>query len=114
MVIHDFHGAAARVPVESTAFGIRRRHLMTEIVGWWEPGDAASHQAWADKAFQALAPDALPGGYPNMLSPADHAQIACAYGPNATRLLAAKARFDPDGIFSAIPLPAAATSADGR
>ena len=113
-VIQDFHGAAARVPVESTAFGIRRRHRMTEIVGWWEPGDAAPHQAWADNTFQALAPDTLPGGYPNMLSPAAHAQIARAYGPNTARLLAAKARFDPDGIFSAIPLPAAATSADGR
>jgi FAD/FMN-containing dehydrogenase len=114
VVIHNFHGAATRVPVESTAFGIRRRHLMTEIVGWWEPGDAAPHQAWADKAFQALTPDALPGGYPNMLSPADHAQTARAYGPNAARLMAAKARFDPDAIFSATPLPAAVTPADSR
>ena len=87
---------------------------MIEIVGWWEPGDAAPHEAWADKAFQALAPDALPGGYPNMLSPADRAQIAHAYGPNTTRLMAAKARFDHDGVFSAIPLPAPATSADDR
>ncbi|MCW2863414.1 MAG: hypothetical protein JWP48_5122 [Actinoallomurus sp.] len=108
--IHHFHGAAARVPVESTAFGIRQDHLMAEIVAVWEPGDGTPHRTWADSVADALAPDALPGGYPNMLGPRDHAQIAGAYGPNAARLLAAKARFDPDGVFSATPLPPTAAN----
>jgi hypothetical protein len=80
---------------------------MFEIVAAWEPnnGEAARHRAWADSVWTALAPGALPGGYANLLGPDDHDQIAQAYGQNATRLLAAKTRFDPDGIFSAIPLP---------
>jgi hypothetical protein len=98
------------VPVESTAFGIRQDHLMAEIVAVWEPGDGTPHRTWADSVADALAPDALPGGYPNMLGPRDHAQIAGAYGPNAARLLAAKARFDPDGVFSATPLPPTAAN----
>jgi FAD/FMN-containing dehydrogenase len=105
VAVHHFHGAAARVPVESTAFGIRQDHLMVEVIGWWTPGDSTPHQAWAQSVADAVAADALPGGYPNMLGPGDHAQIADAYGPNAARLLVAKTRFDPDGIFSATPLP---------
>jgi FAD/FMN-containing dehydrogenase len=103
--VHHFHGAAARVPVESTAFGIRQEHLMIEIVAAWEPGDSAPHQAWADAVSDAMAPDALPGGYPNMLGPDDRTQIAEAYGPNTARLLAVKSHFDPQGVFTATPLP---------
>jgi FAD binding domain len=105
--IHHFHGAAARVPRDATAFGTRRRHFTFEIVAAWEPGDpdGARHRAWAGAVSTALAPHALPGGYPGLLGPDDHDQIAVAYGPNTARLLAAKAHFDPDGIFSATPLP---------
>lgn len=105
VLLHHFHGAAARVPVDSTAFGIRQYHLMAEVVGWWRPGDRTPHEAWADRVSDALAPEALPGGYPNMLGPTHHAQIAEAYGPNADRLLAAKKQYDPEGLFSATSLP---------
>ncbi|MFI0373492.1 FAD-binding oxidoreductase [Actinomadura sp. 1N219] len=101
----QFHGAAARVPVESTAFGLRREHIMATIIGWWPPGDAEPHQTWADTVSEALAGDALPGGYPNGLGPADTEQIAHAYGPNAARLRAAKTHYDPSNTFTATPLP---------
>jgi len=39
-------------------------------------------------------------------------QIAHAYGQNAARLRAAKARFDPDGVFSATSLPPGRQSPD--
>src|SRR5215468_1611561 len=105
--IHHFHGAAGRVPLDATAFGIRRRHLTFEIVAAWQPDDAdgARHRAWADSFSAALAPHALPGGYPGLLGPDAHDQIAAAYGQNATRLHAAKARFDPGGVFCATALP---------
>jgi FAD/FMN-containing dehydrogenase len=103
--LHHFHGAATRVPVESTAFGVRQEHCLVEIVAMWEPGDPAPHQAWVDAVAETLTPGAWPGGYPNMLGPDDHAQTAHAYGPNTARLLAMKARFDPDGVFNAAALP---------
>lgn len=105
VVVHHFHGAAARVPEEATAFGNRREHLMVEIGAVWEPGPGEPHRAWAGAVSSALAPAALPGGYPNLLRPDDHDQIAHAYGANAARLRAVKARYDPDGVFTATPLP---------
>jgi len=109
--IHHFHGAATRVAVDSTAFGIRTPHFVVEILAAWNPDDDQTpHLAWADGVSTNLAADALPGGYANLLGPTDHDQIAHAYGPNAERLLAAKNRYDPDQVFSAIPLPPDPTS----
>jgi hypothetical protein len=100
--IHHFHGAASRVPAEATAFGPRRDHLMVEIIASWSLDDdeRARHERWADDLSGELAPHALPGGYPNLLGPDDHERLALAYGPNLPRLLEAKRRYDPDGVFS--------------
>jgi FAD/FMN-containing dehydrogenase len=106
--VHSLHGAGARVAATDTAFGNRDPHLMIEIIAQWEPGDtrAAKHRDWASNLTSALEPDALPGGYPNLLGTDEAAQIAHAYGPNTERVLALKRRFDPDDTFHAIPLPA--------
>ncbi|MFE5211967.1 FAD-binding oxidoreductase [Streptomyces sp. NPDC056600] len=106
--VHSLHGAAARVPVADTAFGNRDPHLMIEVIALWEPGDtrAAEHRDWAGHVADALEPEAMPGGYPNLLGPGETARIAHAYGPNTDRVLALKRRFDPDDVFRAIPLPA--------
>jgi hypothetical protein len=104
---HHFHGAATRIAPAGAAFGLRREHLMIEIVAGWKPdGDGAAHRRWAQDLWQSLAPFALPGGYANLLGPNDREQAAGAYGGNAARLRVLKRRFDPDGVFaSAIPLP---------
>jgi FAD/FMN-containing dehydrogenase len=108
VAIHHFHGAPTRVALEATAFGIRREHYVVEILAAWNPReDGARHRAWADSVAGDLAAYALPGGYANLLGPLDHEQIAHAYGPNAVRLRAAKKLYDPEGVFSAIPLPPA-------
>jgi FAD/FMN-containing dehydrogenase len=109
--MHHFHGAATRVGVRDTAFGIRREHFMVELIAAWREGDDVRHRAWADTAAGELRPHALPGGYPNLLGPDHHEQIAHAYGPNADRLLAVKASVDPENVFSAIPLPATSSAA---
>jgi FAD/FMN-containing dehydrogenase len=105
---HHFHGAATRMAPDGAAFGLRREHLMVEIVAGWKPDgdDGAAHRRWAQELWQSLAPFALPGGYANLLGPDDREQAADAYGGNAARLRILKRRFDPDGVFtSAIPLP---------
>jgi FAD/FMN-containing dehydrogenase len=101
---HHLHGAATRIAPDGAAFGLRREHIMVEILAGWKPdgNGGAAHQRWA----QSLAPFALPGGYANLLGPDDREQTAEAYGDNAARLRVLKRRFDADGVFaSAIPLP---------
>jgi len=99
-------------PRPDTAFALRRDHLLVEILAAWEPSpdtDPAAHRAWAGSLSGQLAPSSLPGGYPNLLGPAEPDRVLLAYGPNARRLQDLKHRYDPDGVFSTATgtLPAA-------
>ncbi len=115
IMLQHFRGAAARVPVDATAFGLRREHFLIVIVAAWEADagastadEAARHRQWAERLSLALAltPAAVPGGYPNLLGPHQRDRAALAYGYKIVRLQRAKQRFDPDGVFaSATPLP---------
>ncbi|WP_461035043.1 FAD-binding oxidoreductase [Streptomyces mayteni] len=114
--LRPFHGAATRVGADDTAFGLRTRHLVVEISAGRGPReDPGPYRSWLDGVDAALAPHALPGGYPNFLAPDRHEQIAHAYGGHAARLVAAKERYDPDHVFTATPLPdRRALETDGR
>ena len=107
IILHHFHGAAARVAPETTAFGMREPHFTALIYAAWEPADvdATDHRCWAQDLSSKLSRWALPGGYANLLDDDAREQIGSAYGPNAQRLLNLKSRFDPGKLFSAIPLP---------
>jgi FAD/FMN-containing dehydrogenase len=107
---HEFRGAASRVPVEATAFGLRRDHVVLEILATFvdqsDKKEEQRHRQWARSTRRAFAPIALPGGYPNFLVADDADRVAKSYGPNTERLIATKRRCDPDNVFrSAIPLP---------
>jgi hypothetical protein len=104
--LRQFHGAATRVGADDTAFGLRAAHVVVEISAGRAPGeDAGAYRDWVDDVSTALAPHALPGGYPNFLAPDQHEQIVHAYGGHAARLVAAKERYDPEHVFTATPLP---------
>ena len=102
LALHHFHGAATRVAPDATAFALRSEHLLAEVIAAWPGGDPTPHRAWVERVTDALAPGALPGGYPNILGPADADRVRDGFGANADRLLAAKRRYDPDGVLTAI------------
>jgi hypothetical protein len=107
---HELKGAASRVPAEATAFGLRREHVLVEILATFvdrsDNEEEQRHRQWARATRQAFAPMALPGGYPNFLVADEPDRVAKSYGPNAERLIRAKRHYDPDNVFrSAIPLP---------
>jgi hypothetical protein len=108
ITIHPFQGAATRVGLTDTAFGVRKPHFVVEILAAWEPGDdgAEAHVGWAEAVYADLGQHAMLGGYPNLIGPAQAEQADEAYGPNASRLREIKQRFDPKNVFaSATPLP---------
>jgi hypothetical protein len=114
---HEFKGAAARVPEGATAFGLRRDHVLIEIIAWFadtpDEVEEQRHRLWVRTTRRAFDAIALPGGYPNLLAgDADPDRVARSYGRNAERLIKAKRRYDPDDVFrSATPLPVAAAMA---
>ncbi|MET7669182.1 FAD-binding oxidoreductase [Micromonospora luteifusca] len=104
LALHHFHGAATRVRLADTAFGLRRDHLLTEIIAVWAPGDQSGpHREWAERTSTALAPHALPGGYPNLLAPEETDRVRLAYGTNWARLHRAKRHYDPRDLLTAVP-----------
>jgi hypothetical protein len=107
---HEFRGAASRIPVEATAFGLRRDHVLVEILATFadrsDKLEEQRHLQWTRDTLQAFDALALPGGYPNLLPGGDPARAAKSYGRNAERLINVKRHCDPDNVFcSAIPLP---------
>jgi len=107
---HDFKGAASRVSEEATAFGLRRDHVLVELLATFAgPSDKREEQQrqqWLRATLCAFDAMALPGGYPNLLPEGDEGRAAKSYGRNASRLIEAKRKYDPDNVFrSAIPLP---------
>jgi FAD/FMN-containing dehydrogenase len=100
------------VPIEATAFGLRRDHVLIEILATFPDRSdelvEQRHRQWARAALRAFDGMALPGGYPNLLAGDDADRATKSYGRNAERLIRAKRHYDPDNVFrSAIPLPAA-------
>jgi hypothetical protein len=100
--VHHFHGAASRVPTSATAFALRQDHLMVEILAGWDPSSPEAdqpHMRWARDTSRALAPNALPGGYINLLDVEEQERVPLAFGTNYERLRELKRTYDPDDVF---------------
>jgi hypothetical protein len=107
---HEFRGAASRVPVEATAFGLRLDHVLIEIVASFPDRpdrlEERRHQHWVRNTLQAFDTMAFAGGYPNLPGLGDADRAAESFGPNIKRLARVKQLYDPENVFwSAIPLP---------
>ncbi|MYW90759.1 FAD-binding oxidoreductase [Amycolatopsis rubida] len=104
--VHHSHGEATRVLATDTAYPYRDEHLVIEILGAWPDGDGTIESAWVHDTEKRLEAHAIPGGWANLMAPGDQ-RVRDAYGINTERLAQAKASYDPEGVFTAIPLPTA-------
>jgi FAD/FMN-containing dehydrogenase len=102
LVIHDFHGRPTEVEPDATAFHLRLPHFVIEIIAAWDGSskDAeAVHFAWSQTVSDRLGAIAIPGGYPNLLSPGEAGRARLFYGQSCARLQAIKMRVDPHDLF---------------
>jgi hypothetical protein len=100
--IHHFHGAASRVELFETAFGLRQDHLMVESIAAWEHQSAEDdqvHVQWAQQGSKALAPSAFRESYINLLDVAEAERVPLAFGLNYERMLTVKRSYDPTDLF---------------
>ena len=95
---NDFHGAVTRVPIEATAFPLRRRGFDLFISAPWQDGEWRKARAWVRDLHNSLQPHAE-GVYVNNLEDEGEVRVREAYGSNYTRLSRVKAQYDPHNVF---------------
>jgi FAD/FMN-containing dehydrogenase len=98
--VYPIDGAVSRVGVQDTAFAHRDMKFSPVIAAQWpDPADNEANIAWTRGYAAALAPHSEAGGYINFMDSEDQNRIADNYGPNWERLVAVKAKYDPDNLF---------------
>ncbi|MDN5860076.1 MAG: FAD-binding oxidoreductase [Pseudonocardia sp.] len=98
--LQGMRGAAARVPVDATAFPHRAAQYDLLILAQWdEQGQTDEHVGWARSAFDALRPHLEDAVYVNNLGNEGPERVRSAYGPNHARLAALKRTYDPANVF---------------
>lgn len=98
--LQGLRGAAARVPVDATAFPHRAEQYDLLILAQW-PDQARTdeHVGWARGAFNALRPHLEDAVYVNNLGTEGPERVRSAYGPNYARLAELKRTYDPSNVF---------------
>ncbi len=100
VVLEHMHGAASRVPVAQTAFGLRRVHYSVNIMpAWVDPAMAERCIAWAQDFASALTPFGASDAYVNYLGDEGPSAVKASYGANHARLSSLKKKYDPDNFF---------------
>jgi FAD/FMN-containing dehydrogenase len=101
VLFEPLYGAAARVPLEETAFGGREaKYNATFSSIWMDPRDDERQVAQARAYSAALAPWAIGGGYVNYVSELAGDDAEAEYGTERfRRLREVKRQYDPDNRF---------------
>jgi len=100
VVIEHMHGAASRVPVSQTAFGLRRVHYSINIMpAWTDPAMAEKCIGWAEGFASMLSGFGASDAYVNYLGEEGPSAVKASYGANYARLAALKKKYDPDNFF---------------
>jgi len=98
--LQGLRGAAARVPVEATAFPHRaEQYDLLILAQWTEPTRTDEHVGWTRAAFDALRPHLEDAVYVNNLGAEGPERVRSAYGPNHARLASLKHIYDPANVF---------------
>jgi hypothetical protein len=100
IVIAEFHGAYGRVGKTDTAY--YHRDLQYDLIAlsvWTDPADTRRNIDWTRDLFAAWEPHMPRAAYVNDLGDEGEERVRSAYGDNHARLVALKAKYDPDDFF---------------
>jgi hypothetical protein len=97
--IVPLYGAITRVGLTDTAFALRQPGYELDILGTWSaPAEKASAVQWVKSLRDSLQPFAH-GVYVNQLGETSEELVHAAYGPNYTRLVEIKKKYDPRNVL---------------
>jgi FAD/FMN-containing dehydrogenase len=100
LILEHAHGAAVRVPSESTAFPARREGLDLVILSLWQDSAQDTENiAWTRGVYDAMRPWSAGLVYVNTLSEDDAGRVKEAFGANFDRLRKIKSQYDPHNRF---------------
>jgi FAD/FMN-containing dehydrogenase len=102
VVLDHWHGMAARIPPDATAFPHRHVGYSLLILSQWQQAaDTERNIGWTRETYAAMEPFTRGERYLNFLDgdDASSAGVREAYGANYDRLTAVKAVYDPDNFF---------------
>jgi len=100
IVIEHMHGAASRVPVADTAFGLRRDHYSINIVAaWTDPAKTEPCIEWVRGLAKTVRALGATDAYVNYLGDEGASAVKASYGANYERLAQLKKTYDPDNFF---------------
>jgi FAD/FMN-containing dehydrogenase len=95
-------GAIGRVAPDATAFVHRRDLCSVQYYAAWSaarPGAEQAARAWLASVWSAMRPFVSGYAYQNYIDPELPDWLHAYYGQNLPRLVAVKARYDPDDVF---------------
>ena len=100
VLLEHSHGQATRIGATDTAFPHREPGYNLGVFGTWlDPADDAANIAWTRESFGACQRFVGDASYVNYLDADDGDRVRAAYGPNWSRLVELKARYDPTNLF---------------
>ncbi len=101
IVLEHFHGAATRIGVSDTAVPHREPGYNFVIVSvWMDPVTTDKNIAWTRTTYADMEPHFVRRRYVNYLGDDEVKDaIRSAYGPNYSRLVEIKRRYDPGNLF---------------
>jgi FAD/FMN-containing dehydrogenase len=98
--LQQMHGVAARVPAAAAAFAHRHDQWDCLMLSQWEsPADDERNIQWTRELHAAMEPYLERAVYVNDPGENEADRVRAAYGANYDRLLAIKAKYDPDNFF---------------
>jgi FAD/FMN-containing dehydrogenase len=100
-IVFRHGGAITRVPEDSTAASHRDAPYMWHpIAAWHDPADTEREIAWVRESSAAMAPFATGGVYLNFEQDEGEEHVRAGFSAEKyARLVALKARYDPENLF---------------